>query len=97
MGHNLGMRHDFSECLSDIENKKYVYRKYHGKECRGLMDYVDDGIGWSQCSMMDFSRYITWNSYSSGGTWKPCLEGTVSSNFNCKSCPFYKVVYKSVA
>ena len=77
------MRHDFSECLSDIENKKYVYRKYNGEECRGLMDYVDDGIGWSQCSMMDFSRYIT-----SGGTQKPCLEGTVFNDINCKSFPF---------
>jgi len=64
LGHSLGMAHDFKS------KNPYVYRKYQGerKSCRGLMDYIDDGVGWSACSARDFSRYIT-----DGGTGTPCL------------------------
>ena len=67
------MAHDFDD---DINKKQgiYVYRKYQddSNECRGLMDYIDDGVGWSKCSARDFSRYIT-----NGGLKKPCLKGNV--------------------
>ena len=61
----MGMAHDFKS------KGPYVYRKYETEtnDCRGLMDYIDDGVGWSACSARDFSRYIT-----DGGTAKrPCL------------------------
>ena len=51
--------------LQDPEYRKYLNEP---QDCRGLMDYVDDGTGWSKCSMMDFSRYLT-----SGGKKKPCI------------------------
>ena len=63
------MKHDWSETVN-FQEGEYIYREYKGKECRGLMDYIDDGVGWSQCSMMDFSRYIT-----DGGTQKSCIRG----------------------
>ena len=52
------MAHDFIEPVSP---SGYEYRKYQNEatECRGLMDYIDDGVGWSKCSARDFSRYIT--------------------------------------
>jgi hypothetical protein len=58
------MAHDFKS------KGPYVYRKYESEqnECRGLMDYIDDGVGWSSCSARDFSRYIT-----NAGTSKSCL------------------------
>lgn len=68
MGHTLGMDHDFKQ---DVYNagRGYEYRKYEdGELCRGLMDYIDDGVGWSKCSARDFSRYLT-----SAGTQEPCL------------------------
>ena len=68
IGHNLGMAHDFVQETYDA-TRRYVYRRYDGKKCRGLMDYIDDGVGWSKCSARDFSRYIT-----SGGTRAPCLK-----------------------
>ena len=66
MGHDLGMWHDFYD-----HTYPYVYRKYQNeaRDCRGLMDYIDDGMGWSKCSASDFSRYIT-----RGGTRRPCLK-----------------------
>ena len=65
----MGMDHDF--WWKDPETKKYKYKQYEKeptKDCRGLMDYVNDGVGWSACSARDFSRYLT-----DGGTKKPCL------------------------
>ena len=49
------MEHDF------ISEDPFVYRNYMDdtSECRGLMDYVDDGVGWSKCSAADFSRFLT--------------------------------------
>ena len=67
IGHLLGMVHDFVDG-SDPKNR--VYRQYKNEDCRGLMDYVDDGVGWSKCSARDFSRYIT-----SGESTTPCLKG----------------------
>ena len=67
------MAHDFS---SQDKYGGYTYRKYgtngyggSGSDCRGLMDYIDDGVGWSKCSARDFSRYIT-----NGGQTSPCLS-----------------------
>ena len=55
MGHNLGMWHDFKAPIPyDCEKP----RKFEGEICKGLMDYIDDGVAWSKCSMMDFSRYL---------------------------------------
>ena len=68
VGHNLGMAHDFDQKTYN-SNGKYVYRKYSKKSCNGLMDYLDNGVGWSACSARDFSRYLT-----SAGTKKPCLN-----------------------
>ena len=65
------MSHDFSQKLFQFGDAHYTYRTYKGKECRGLMDYISDGYGWSKCSMMDFSRYIT-----AEDTQKPCIRGT---------------------
>ena len=61
------MQHDFYR----RKGNKSFYRKYDKdtKPCRGLMDYVDDGVGWSKCSASDFSNYITNN-----GKSEPCLE-----------------------
>ena len=64
------MDHDFSKQPTQSNpTQPYVYRKYENedKECRGLMDYIDDGVGWSKCSARDFSRYLT-----QGGTKNPC-------------------------
>ena len=71
IGHTLGMAHDFDQKTYN-SNGKYVYRKYQKskKDCKGLMDYLDNGVGWSACSARDFSRYLT-----SAGTKKPCLKG----------------------
>jgi len=67
LGHSLGMAHDFKS------KGPYVYRKYESesKDCRGLMDYIDDGVGWSACSARDMSRYLT-----NGGKSKSCLKGS---------------------
>jgi hypothetical protein len=66
------MQHDFKKNIGPdgYQIKPYVYRKYESesKDCRGLMDYIDDGVGWSACSARDFSRYIT-----NGGSSKSCL------------------------
>jgi hypothetical protein len=52
------MEHDFDN--KDPKTGKYLYRKYadEKKDCRGLMDYIDDGVGWSACSALDFSFYL---------------------------------------
>merc|ERR1719510_1147203 len=71
LGHSLGMAHDFKS------KNPYVYRKYESEtnDCRGLMDYIDDGVGWSGCSARDMSRYLT-----NGGTSKSCLAtGTATA------------------
>jgi len=68
IGHNLGMEHDFKQDVYDAGNG-YEYRQYQNEDCRGLMDYIDDGVGWSKCSARDFSRYIT-----NAGNSDPCLE-----------------------
>jgi len=86
IGHNLGMAHDFDQKKYDA-GKGYVYRKYQKskKGCKGLMDYVDDGVGWSACSARDFSRYLT-----SGGTTNPCLnyKSKSTGNSTCSNaCP----------
>ena len=61
------MAHDFSS------KNPYVYREFDYRDCRGLMDYIDDGVGWSKCSARDFSRYLT-----EGGTKNPCnLKGNL--------------------
>ena len=68
------MEHDFDETHYDDNkdtqdpNKMYKYKKYYGNTCRGIMDYIDDGVGWSQCSARDFSRLIT-----NGGASNPCI------------------------
>ena len=64
------MGHDFDQYVYDYRGI-YQYRTYESDsaDCRGLMDYVDDGVGWSKCSARDFSRYIT-----SGGTKQPCIK-----------------------
>ena len=74
LGHNLGMAHDFNQTIYNAK-QEYVYRKYQKskKDCRGLMDYIDDGVGWSACSARDFSRYLT-----SAGTKDPCLKSKSS-------------------
>ena len=61
------MQHDFYR----QQGGKYFYRKYQkeAKDCRGLMDYIDNGVGWSKCSASDFSNYIT-----NEGTREPCLK-----------------------
>jgi len=81
IGHNLGMTHDFIQSVYD-DTYEYEYRKYQNEptDCRGLMDYIDDGVGWSKCSARDFSRYIT-----SGGTKSPCLSGCVDLYDACTS------------
>merc|ERR1712150_291535 len=58
-----------------------MYRKYQSdpNDCRGLMDYVDDGVGWSKCSARDFSQYITY-----GGRRKPCLAAK-QRNTKCRN------------
>ena len=63
------MDHDFYDTWSKLYGR-YFYRKYEKetKDCRGLMDYINDGVGWSACSAQDFSRYLT-----DKGTKKPCL------------------------
>ena len=71
------MAHDFDQ---DKYNQGITkYRKYQSdpSDCRGLMDYVDDGVGWSKCSARDFSRYITY-----GGRRKPCLAGNYVKDLN---------------
>ena len=62
------MDHDFNNDIYYAENR-YEYRQYQNEECRGLMDYIDDGVGWSKCSALDFSNYIT-----NAGTTDPCLK-----------------------
>ena len=63
------MAHDFKQDIYDNFHR-YEYRKYENEQtdCRGLMDYIDDGVGWSKCSARDFSRYIT-----NGGERQPCF------------------------
>jgi len=72
IGHNLGMWHDFDDDIY-VDTGKFVYRKYENVECRGLMDYIDDGVGWSKCSMLDFSQNL-FGHVSSEGIAK-CLGG----------------------
>ena len=68
MGHTLGMHHDFKQDVYKATGR-YDYRIYeYQEECGGLMDYIDDGVGWSRCSARDFSRYLT-----SAGTKEPCF------------------------
>ena len=64
------MGHDFDQYVYDYRGI-YQYRTYESDsaDCRGLMDYIDDGLGWSKCSARDFSRYIT-----SMGTKEPCIS-----------------------
>ena len=63
------MAHDFNDDIFDYHDI-YEYRKYEfeSADCRGLMDYIDNGVGWSKCSARDFSRYLT-----SAGSKEPCL------------------------
>ena len=72
LGHSLGMVHDFLYPFTYCPKPKrcFRYRKYENdpKDCRGLMDYIKDGVNWSKCSAADFSRYITRN-----GTKDPCI------------------------
>ena len=67
IGHNLGMNHDFDQDVYD-NTGRFEYREYKNEECRGLMDYIDDGVGWSKCSMFDFSTYIS--------RFPGCMKGT---------------------
>ena len=67
IGHTLGMAHDFRNDLKS-DSTRYVYRQRDGRNCRGLMDYVDNGEGWSTCSIRDFSQYLT-----NGGGHPRCL------------------------
>lgn len=91
IGHNLGMEHDFDQDIYDFWDDRgktnYTYRRYKNEECRGLMDYIDDGVGWSKCSMMDFSRYIT-----SGGTKESCIKGISGYVFWLKYILFSRCV-----
>lgn len=67
IGHNLGMFHDFDDYAP-----RYTYRTHrsNSRSCRGLMDYIDDGSGWSKCSASDFSRSIT----HPDGSASPCIQ-----------------------
>ena len=83
VGHGLGMYHDFDQDVynkfSSTQDPKKMYkpRTHKGKPCRGLMDYIDDGVGWSQCSASDFSNHIT-----SKGSVLPCIG--MSCKNKCK-------------
>jgi len=83
IGHNLGMDHDFKQKVKDSTGK-YEYRNYEKetKKCRGLMDYIDDGVGWSKCSARDFSRYLT-----SGGSKTACLKKSTKAPATAKPTP----------
>ena len=90
------MEHDFEK---KDQIKGYLYRKYESepKDCRGIMDYIDDGVGWSACSARDFSRHIT-----SGGVHSPCFEfasKSVKSNGYCymyfPTCIIFHIQYKN--
>jgi len=72
LGHTLGMEHDFdTQTYIRSGHKRFVYRKYKGKSCKGgLMSYAEPRGGWSACGQRDFSRYLT-----SGGKKKPCTFG----------------------
>jgi len=75
LGHALGMDHDFDQTTYDSSGtytyRKYGIDGAGSDscssdstdsdcdDCRGLLDYVDDGVGWSKCSSRDFSRYLT--------------------------------------
>ena len=64
------MDHDFVQSTYE-STYEYVYRTYDTEssvECRGLMDYIDDGVGWSKCSASDFTNALT-----NRGQDKPCL------------------------
>ena len=79
IGHNLGMAHDFyKKERDDFGNVIYYYREYENEECRGLMDYIDDGVGWSKCSMLDFSQNLY--SYVSSEGIQNCLGGNICNN-----------------
>ena len=85
------MAHDFFNNEAAFnEVPVYTYRKYQYEtnDCRGLMDYVDDGVGWSKCSARDFSRYIT-----KGGRRKPCLAGKNSNKFNINFLKIIKYMF----
>lgn len=58
MGKSLGMELDIEQVCGP-EDCTIEYRKYKGEECKGLMDYTDDGIAWSKCSMLDFSTFLS--------------------------------------
>ena len=89
------MAHDFDQ---DKYNQGITkYRKYQNdpSDCRGLMDYVDDGVGWSKCSARDFSQYITY-----GGRRKPCLGGNNLKSMNLTkvcACLYSTYVFMGVA
>ena len=63
------MQHDFNTSVHTATGR-FEYRTYKNEpeECRGLMDYIDDGVGWSKCSASDFTRLLT-----NGGKSEPCL------------------------
>merc|ERR550539_987423 len=74
------MDHDFDQNEYNTNNE-YVYKYYNNgyTKCRGLMDYVDDGVGWSKCSARDISRFLM-----AGGLVKEprCLKSTTNTNTN---------------
>ena len=88
LGHTIGMLHDFVQFIYDSTNE-YVYRTYSqdSQECRGLMDYIDDGVGWSKCSASDFTRILT-----NGGKKKPCLP--LKGNICNLNVYFYNPILK---
>ena len=93
LGHSLGMVHDFLYPWTYCPKPKrcFRYRKYENdpKDCRGLMDYINDGVNWSKCSAADFSRYITRN-----GTKDPCI-GLPSKYFTNRFKNFFFVTFYS--
>ena len=48
MGHNLGMRHDFTKGKPRKDSR--------GNDCYGYMDYNDTTNYWSTCSVEDFAK-----------------------------------------
>ena len=89
VGHGLGMHHDFVQEIFDKYSetsdpkKMYKYRTHKTKPCRGMMDYIDDGVGWSQCSASDFSNHIT-----AKHSVLPCIGNVFGGCKNkCKKTP----------
>ena len=48
MGHNLGMRHDFTKGAPRKDSR--------GNDCHGYMDYRGSTNYWSTCSVEDFFK-----------------------------------------